>query len=99
MKTLKNFSETVIEENFFVIESKNHSIDTKEVSKDIDKSFIQFHFQIKGDSTFVFNQGNYKMNLSKEKYADSVIQNEKKKEKLKYERKCSEKLERKEKKS
>ena len=56
--------------------AKNHSIDTKEVSKDIDKSFIQFHFQMKGSSTFIFNQGNYKMNLSKEKYI--VLYNPKK---------------------
>ena len=76
LKTLNNFSETEIEENFFVIESINESIDTKEVSKDIDKSFIQFHFQTKGSSTFIFNQGNYKMNLSKEKYI--VLYNPKK---------------------
>ncbi|MDG1284204.1 MAG: AraC family transcriptional regulator, partial [Flavobacteriales bacterium] len=36
--------------------------------KDIDASYIQFHFCLKGDLDFIFNEGNYSLNLSTNKF-------------------------------
>ena len=70
------FFETKIEDKFFVIKSKNESDKTKIFKKDIDLSFIQFHFIIEGKAIFSFNNGAYKMNVPKGKYI--VLYNPKK---------------------
>ncbi len=70
------FFETKIEDKFFVIKSKNESDKTKIFKKDIDLSFIQFHFILEGKAIFSFNNGAYKMDVSKGKYI--VLYNRKK---------------------
>tara|TARA_B100001109_G_scaffold180807_1_gene148204 strand:- start:26 stop:898 length:873 start_codon:yes stop_codon:yes gene_type:complete len=70
------FFETKIEDKFFVIKSKNESDKTKIFKKDIDLSFIQFHFILEGKAIFSFNNGAYKMDVSKGKYI--VLYNPKK---------------------
>jgi len=70
------FFETKIEDKFFVIKLKNESDKTKIFKKDIDLSFIQFHFILEGKAIFSFNNGAYKMDVSKGKYI--VLYNPKK---------------------
>lgn len=60
------FNETVIDDHFFILDYKNEATETVSLERHIDNTFIQFHFCIKGNSKFVFNQGNYNLNLLEE---------------------------------
>lgn len=50
---------TVIEEGFFVLRFQNDSGESIRESREINSSFIQFHFCMKGRGDFIFNEGNY----------------------------------------
>jgi AraC-like DNA-binding protein len=60
------FEETLIEDGFFVLMHKNENDAVEILERDIDSSYIQFHFCTKGSSAFVFNQGNYTLNINAE---------------------------------
>ena len=51
--------EISIENQFFLLHFNNVSNKTQRFERDIDNSFIQLHFCIKGSSKFLFNSGNY----------------------------------------
>lgn len=74
--TKPSFLETKIEEKFFVLKSKNDKDKNKFLKKEIDLNFIQFHFVIEGNTTFSFNNGAYKMDVSSGNYI--VLYNPKK---------------------
>ena len=74
--TKPSFLETKIEDKFFVLKSKNDKDKNKLLKKEIDLNYIQFHFVIDGNATFSFNNGAYKMDVSKGKYI--VLYNPKK---------------------
>ena len=74
--TKPSFLETKIEDKFFVLKSKNEKDKNKFLKKEIDLNFIQFHFVIEGNATFSFNNGAYKMDVSKGRYI--VLYNPKK---------------------
>ena len=57
------FAETFIEDGFFVLTYKNDENTVQILERDIDSTFIQFHFCTKGSAAFVFNQGNYTLNI------------------------------------
>lgn len=57
------FDETYIEEGFFVLTSKNESHSVQILEREIDSTFIQFHFCTKGSGGFVFNNGNYTLKI------------------------------------
>ncbi|WP_299112182.1 AraC family transcriptional regulator [uncultured Winogradskyella sp.] len=57
------FDETFIEDGFFVLTSKNDNTTIQILEREIDSSYIQFHFCTKGAADFVFNQGNYTLNI------------------------------------
>ena len=59
--------ETKIEEGFFILKFQNDSSETAKFIREIDNSFIQFHFNVKGESKFFFNKGNYGLPLNEEK--------------------------------
>ena len=71
-----SFLETKIEDKFFVLKTKNEFDKKKFLKKEIDLSFIQFHFAIEGNAIFSFNNGAYKMDVSSGKYI--VLYNPKK---------------------
>ena len=71
-----SFLETKIEDKFFVLKSKNDKDKNKLLKKEIDLNYIQFHFVVDGNATFSFNNGAYKMDVSKGKYI--VLYNPKK---------------------
>ena len=60
------FEETLIEDGFFVLMHKNENDAIEILERDIDSSYIQFHFCTKGSSAFIFNQGNYTLNINEE---------------------------------
>ncbi len=53
------FKETILENGFYLIEFQNESDEIQKFARDIDSTFIQLHFCIKGNSKFLFNNGNY----------------------------------------
>lgn len=60
------FNETLVEAGFLILTYKNDDSEIQHVAKDIDSTFIQFHFCIKGGTTFVFNQGRYSLDIHEE---------------------------------
>ncbi len=59
--------EIKIEEDFILIRFQNDENETFRAEKQIAQGLIQFHFGIKGKAKFMFNQGNYTLNLDEEK--------------------------------
>ena len=72
----KSCLETKIEDKFFVLKSENDSERSYSLNKELDTTFIQFHFVLEGEASFSFNAGTYKMNVLKGKYI--VLYNPKK---------------------
>ena len=71
MMELKNvaagsFKEVLIEDGFFVLKVQNDTPQAQKVVREIDSSFIQFHFCLKGSAKFVFNEGRYALDVSEE---------------------------------
>src|SRR5690606_25740839 len=59
-------NETKIEDGFFILTYQNDSTSIEVVEREIDSSFIQFHFCIKGLSKFNFNEGRYALDIQEE---------------------------------
>ena len=55
-----------IEEDFILIRFQNDGSDNFRFERPINQGLIQFHFGIKGKAKFVFNQGNYAIDLREE---------------------------------
>ncbi len=58
--------ETRIEEGFYVLRFDNNTIETQQVVREVNSSFIQFHFCIKGSAVFNFNNGAYQLSIKDE---------------------------------
>jgi AraC-like DNA-binding protein len=56
-----------IEDDFILIRFQNDENEPFQVEKQISQGLIQFHFGIKGKAKFIFNQGNYTLDLKEEK--------------------------------
>ncbi|MEE9361749.1 MAG: AraC family transcriptional regulator [Cellulophaga sp.] len=61
-----SFEEVYIEEGFYVLKNQNDSANIQKVTREIDSSFIQFHFCLKGRAKFIFNEGRYALEVSEE---------------------------------
>ncbi len=61
-----SFQEVLIEDGFYVLKIQNDTAETQNVVRDIDSSYIQFHFCLKGNAKFVFNDGRYHLEVSEE---------------------------------
>ncbi|CAM3408596.1 helix-turn-helix transcriptional regulator [Zobellia roscoffensis] len=61
-----SFQEVLIEDGFYVLKIQNDTTETQRVVRDIDSSFIQFHFCLKGEAKFIFNEGRYSLEVSEE---------------------------------
>jgi len=55
--------ETQVEDGFSIIKLQNDGNDTQQLIREIDSSFIQFHFCVKGECKFNFNNGRYSFNV------------------------------------
>ena len=68
---LKNNDESMgsritIEDGFYVLRFQNDRTEVATEVREINSSFIQFHFCVKGQGDFVFNDGNYVFNVKEE---------------------------------
>ncbi|RKR14661.1 AraC family transcriptional regulator [Maribacter vaceletii] len=63
---LGSFNEVLLEQGFYVLKIQNDSSDIQKVTRDINSSYIQFHFCLKGRAKFVFNDGRYALDVSEE---------------------------------
>lgn len=54
-----SYDEIALEEGFFVVTSQNESAYSQRINREIDRSYIQFHFCLKGHAKFIFNEGRY----------------------------------------
>jgi AraC-like DNA-binding protein len=61
-----SFEEILIDDGFYVLKIQNEGIDNQQVTREINKRYIQFHFCLKGGGKFVFNDGNYALEVSEE---------------------------------
>jgi len=61
-----SFQEILIEDGFFVFKIQNDTAHIQKVTREIDSTFIQFHFCLKGNAKFVFNDGRYALEVSEE---------------------------------
>jgi len=61
-----SYKETKVDEDVFVLTFHNESKDSRLITRDIGSNFIQFHFSIKGSSTFNFNNGRYSLDVLEE---------------------------------
>lgn len=61
-----SFREVLIEEGFFVLKIQNDDLQIQKVTREIDSSFIQFHFCLKGHVKFIFNEGRYALDVTEE---------------------------------
>lgn len=59
--------EIKIEDDFILIRFQNDQDEMFRAQRQIAQGLIQFHFGIKGKAKFMFNQGNYTLNLDEEK--------------------------------
>ena len=55
-----------IEDGFYVLRFQNDTTEVATEVREINSSFIQFHFCVKGQGDFVFNDGNYVFNVKEE---------------------------------
>lgn len=55
------YSETIIEDNFFLLKFTNETDENQLFKREVSASFIQFHFCVKGSASFSFNNGNYRL--------------------------------------
>jgi len=56
-----------IEEDFILIRFQNDENELFKVERPVSQGLIQFHFGIKGKAKFIFNEGNYALELKEEK--------------------------------
>ncbi len=58
--------ETKIDEEFFILKFQNDIEEPTRLTREINSSYIQFHFCLKGNSRFLFNNGGYILPLEEE---------------------------------
>jgi len=61
-----SFREVLIEDGFFVLKIQNDDPGIRKITREIDSSFIQFHFCLKGNAKFIFNEGRYALEVNEE---------------------------------
>jgi AraC-like DNA-binding protein len=55
------YEETEVEAGFYILKFTNDSSENQYFMREVNSNFIQFHFCVKGQVSFVFNQGNYNL--------------------------------------
>ncbi len=60
--------EIILENGFFVSLFKNETTETKHHTRDVNSNFIQFHFCLKGNARFNFNNNKYSFDVIDTKY-------------------------------
>jgi len=60
------YEETSVEVGFHILKYNNDSESSTHYKREVNSDFIQFHFSVKGQAVFNFNQGNYQLPLLEE---------------------------------
>ena len=58
-----SYEDFTLEDGFIVLLNANEGNSVEVLKKAVDASYIQFHFCNKGSATFVFNNGNYRLDI------------------------------------
>ncbi len=58
-----SLQEIFVEPGFLVLKFQNETTQIQQFNRKIDRSFLQFHFCMKGRAKFVFNQGTYALDV------------------------------------
>ncbi|MBS9461133.1 AraC family transcriptional regulator [Flagellimonas sp. 389] len=61
-----SYEEILIENGFYILKIQNDTDENRVIEREINSSFIQFHFCLKGRSRFYFNKGQYHLEVSEE---------------------------------
>ncbi|MBW2961670.1 AraC family transcriptional regulator [Mesonia aestuariivivens] len=61
------FRKVTIEDSFKILTYQNNTDSFKVLTEETHRDFIQFHFCLKGNAKFKFNEGNYALDLGDEK--------------------------------
>lgn len=61
-----SFDEILVDDGFYVLKIQNDTVSNVQIKREINKRYIQFHFCLKGNGTFLFNDGNYTLDVSEE---------------------------------
>ncbi len=61
-----SLEKVLIEEDFYILKIQNETSVNQKVMRHIDRTFIQFHFCLKGQAKFIFNDGNYALEIPEE---------------------------------
>ncbi|WP_228236782.1 helix-turn-helix domain-containing protein [Allomuricauda sp. M10] len=61
-----SYDEILVEDGIIILKIQNDTKEPKAIARDIDSSYIQFHFCLKGKSRFNFNEGNYYLEVNEE---------------------------------
>ncbi|HSP40712.1 MAG TPA: hypothetical protein VLN46_04705, partial [Gillisia sp.] len=59
--------ETKIEDGFYILKFQNDETEPVKITRAVSSNYIQFHFNVKGKSKFLFNNGTYQLPLEEEK--------------------------------
>ncbi|HSD13259.1 MAG TPA: AraC family transcriptional regulator [Flavobacterium sp.] len=62
-----SMEEIKIEEDFILLRFQNDSEEMVRFERPVNMGLIQFHFGLKGSAKYIFNQGNYSLELKEEK--------------------------------
>lgn len=61
-----SYDEIFVEDGIFILKIQNDTKEPEVITRDIDSTYIQFHFCLKGRSRFNFNEGNYYLEVNEE---------------------------------
>ncbi len=61
-----SYEQLYVDDEVYVLKIQNETEQHKEVVHPIDRNYIQFHFSLKGGAQFLFNNGNYHLDVSEE---------------------------------
>lgn len=61
-----SFGEVWVEDGFYILKIQNDSSHNQKITREIDSSYIQFHFCLKGNAKFIFNDGRYALEVTEE---------------------------------
>lgn len=64
---MRSYEELNIEQDFTILRFQNDTENTERFEKQVETGLIQFHFNVKGKGKFIFNNGNYALELKEEK--------------------------------
>ncbi len=61
-----SYDEILLDEDFYLLKIQNETSDIQYFSREIDSSYIQFHFCLKGSGRLIFNEGRYALEIGEE---------------------------------